>query len=193
MGARWAELTIESMPVPYPSDIGGYSSPPTLTTAIEDTLQPHNQLVMRSLPALTNPNPDLDAVFAAPAEPTRRAMLARLVQGDASVGERGVPLEMSQPAISKYVKVLERAGLVERRIDGTCRPVQLRSEALAAANQWRDDYRALVGRVSNNSMHFCIAHEDRAGPSRRRRHPAAPHTATLQSDRSGGRVLPGFQ
>jgi DNA-binding transcriptional ArsR family regulator len=85
----------------------------------------------------------LDAVFAALADPTRRAILARLVQGDASVGELAAPFAMSQPAVSKHLKVLERAGLVARGADGTRRPTRLRPEALAAATTWLDEYRAL--------------------------------------------------
>ena len=84
----------------------------------------------------------LDAVFAALADPTRRAILERLVKGEASVGELAAPFEMSQPAVSKHLQVLERAGLVQRRIAGARRPARVRLDALTAANTWLADYRA---------------------------------------------------
>ena len=88
-------------------------------------------------------DPRLDAVFAALADPTRRGILARLVRGEASVKELAAPLDISQPAVSKHLKVLERAGLVERRVDGTRRPVRLRPDPLAEATAWLERYRAL--------------------------------------------------
>jgi DNA-binding transcriptional ArsR family regulator len=88
-------------------------------------------------------NRELDAVFAALADPTRRAILSRLVKGDASVGELAAPFKMSQPAVSKHLKVLEHAGLVERSIAGSRRPARLRPEPLAAATGWLENYRAL--------------------------------------------------
>ncbi|MEM8608847.1 MAG: metalloregulator ArsR/SmtB family transcription factor [Myxococcota bacterium] len=92
---------------------------------------------------MLGPDPRLDAVFAALADPTRRAILARLVEGEAAVGELAAPFSMSQPAVSKHLKVLEHAGLVERSIDGSRRPARLRPEPLAAASTWLEDYRAL--------------------------------------------------
>ncbi|MCB1035469.1 MAG: winged helix-turn-helix transcriptional regulator, partial [Acidobacteria bacterium] len=68
---------------------------------------------------------DLDVAFSALADPTRRALLARLAQGEAGVMELAEPFEMSQPAISHHLKVLERAGLIRRRIEGTKRPCSL--------------------------------------------------------------------
>ncbi|MCO4762174.1 MAG: helix-turn-helix transcriptional regulator [Myxococcales bacterium] len=90
-----------------------------------------------------DPDPGLDAVFAALADPTRRAILSRLVHGQASVGELAKPFSMSQPAVSKHLKVLEKAGLIDRSVDGTRRPARLRPEPLAAANTWLEAYRAL--------------------------------------------------
>ena len=84
---------------------------------------------------------NLDAVFAALADPTRRAILARLATGEASVNELTAPFDMSQPAVSKHLKVLERAGLVERAIDRQRRPARLRAEPLAAAAAWLEAYR----------------------------------------------------
>ena len=83
----------------------------------------------------------LDATFAALADPTRRAILARLAQGEASVTELAAPFEMSQPAISKHLKVLERAGLVSRGREAQRRPCRLEPEPLAAANAWLENYR----------------------------------------------------
>lgn len=83
----------------------------------------------------------LDATFAALADPTRRAILARLARGDASVGELARPFAMSQPAISKHLKVLERAGLVSRGRDAQRRPRRLEARPLAAATAWLERYR----------------------------------------------------
>jgi DNA-binding transcriptional ArsR family regulator len=89
------------------------------------------------------PNVSLDATFAALADPTRRAILRRLADGEASVTELAMPFSMSQPAISKHVKVLERAGLVSRGRDAQRRPVRLEAEPLAEANQWLEEYRQI--------------------------------------------------
>src|SRR5262245_4817035 len=83
----------------------------------------------------------LDTTFAALADPTRRAILARLALGEASVTELAAPFEMSQPAISKHLKVLERAGLVSRRRDAQRRPVRLEARPMAAATEWLERYR----------------------------------------------------
>jgi len=85
----------------------------------------------------------LDATFAALADPTRRAILARLVSGDASVTELAEPFAMSQPAISKHLMVLERAGLVSRGRDAQRRPVRLEAKPLAEANGWLEGYRRI--------------------------------------------------
>jgi DNA-binding transcriptional ArsR family regulator len=85
----------------------------------------------------------LDATFAALADPTRRAILARLAQGEASVTELARPFAMSQPALSKHLKVLERAGLVARGRDAQRRPCRLEAAPLAEANGWLERYRTL--------------------------------------------------
>jgi DNA-binding transcriptional ArsR family regulator len=87
------------------------------------------------------PSERLDATFAALADPTRRAILARLAEGEASVLELAEPFEMSQPAISKHLKVLERAGLISRSRDAQRRPCKLEPKALATANAWLEKYR----------------------------------------------------
>lgn len=95
---------------------------------------------MEQIGYVTQPE-NLDAIFSALADPTRRAMLARLASGEASVRELAAPFEMSQPAISKHLKVLERAGLVERDVDQQRRPARLRAEPLAAAVNWLEEFR----------------------------------------------------
>jgi DNA-binding transcriptional ArsR family regulator len=85
----------------------------------------------------------LDATFAALADPTRRAILARLAAGEASVNELAQPFAMTQPAISKHLKVLERAGLITRGVDAQRRPRRLDPAPLAAANRWLENYRLL--------------------------------------------------
>jgi len=83
----------------------------------------------------------LDATFAALADPTRRAILARLASGEASVNELAKPFSMSQPAISKHLKVLEHAGLISRGKDAQRRPCRIEAQPLAAANSWLENYR----------------------------------------------------
>ncbi len=83
----------------------------------------------------------LDAIFAALADRTRRAILARLASGEASVNELAAPFAMSQPAISKHLKVLERAGLISRGRDAQRRPRRLEARRLAEANHWLERYR----------------------------------------------------
>jgi len=85
----------------------------------------------------------LDATFAALADPTRRAILARLATGEASVSELAEPFAMSQPAISKHLKVLERAGLIRRGRDAQRRPAIIEAKPLQEANRWIERYREL--------------------------------------------------
>jgi len=85
---------------------------------------------------------DLDSAFAALADPTRRAILARLAQGEATVSELAAPSGISQPAISRHLRVLEQAGLIETRVAGTSRPRRLRPEALKDLWDWLGAYRA---------------------------------------------------
>ena len=85
----------------------------------------------------------LDATFAALADPTRRAILARLASGQASVTELAEPFAMSQPAVSKHLKVLERAGLISRGRDAQRRPSRLEAEPLAEATEWLERHRRL--------------------------------------------------
>jgi DNA-binding transcriptional ArsR family regulator len=85
----------------------------------------------------------LDRTFAALADPTRRAILARLARGEATVGELAEPFPMSQPAVSKHLKVLERAGLIVRGRRAQWRPAELRAEPLREAAVWLEGYRRL--------------------------------------------------
>src|SRR5258708_28397834 len=86
----------------------------------------------------------LDAIFAALADPTRRAILARLASGQAAVNELAAPFDMSQPAISKHLKVLERAGLISGGKDRQRRPRKLEPKPLAAATKWLERYPRLL-------------------------------------------------
>ena len=83
----------------------------------------------------------LDATFSALADPTRRAILARLISGEASVAELAKPFAMSQPAISKHLKVLENAGLISRGRDAQKRPCRIEGKPLAEATGWLERYR----------------------------------------------------
>ena len=89
--------------------------------------------------------PNLDAVFAALADSTRRAILSRLADGQASVNEIAAPFEISQPAISRHLKVLERAGLIERGVDEQRRPAMLKAETMTAAVDWLTNFKAFWG------------------------------------------------
>ena len=86
----------------------------------------------------------LDTSFLALSDPTRRAILARLALGEATVGELAAPLPISQPAVSQHLKVLEGAGLILRRIDGTRRPCRLAPEALVQMEAWLADLRRVM-------------------------------------------------
>lgn len=87
----------------------------------------------------------LSITFAALADPTRRAMLARLVQGEATVGELAEPFELSPPAVSKHLKVLRDAGLVEQGRHAQWRPCRLRPEPLREVAAWMETYSAFLG------------------------------------------------
>ncbi|WP_235493286.1 ArsR/SmtB family transcription factor [Leifsonia sp. Leaf336] len=87
----------------------------------------------------------LSRTFAALADPTRRAILARLARGSANVGDLAAPFDMSFTAVSKHLRVLEGAGLVSRGRDAQYRPAMLDARPLAAASAWIDDYRAFWG------------------------------------------------
>jgi DNA-binding transcriptional ArsR family regulator len=93
---------------------------------------------------------DLNHAFAALSDPTRRAILARLAQGEATVGELGAPFRLSQPTVSKHLSVLERAGLIEQGRDAQRRPRRLRPEAIKAVAEWAEPFRVLWERRFDN-------------------------------------------
>jgi len=90
-----------------------------------------------------NASDRLDVTFLALADPTRRAILARLARGEASVTELAEPFDMSQPAVSKHLKLLERAGLVSRGRDAQRRPCKLEAKPLEAVHAWLERYRQI--------------------------------------------------
>ncbi len=92
---------------------------------------------------------NLDAVFHALADGTRRAILSRLADGEASVNEIAEPFEISQPAVSRHLKVLERAGLIERDIDEQRRPARLKAERMLAAVDWLVEFQPMWGTSFN--------------------------------------------
>jgi DNA-binding transcriptional ArsR family regulator len=96
---------------------------------------------MQSIGLAKSAGARLDLTFAALADPTRRAILTRLAAGEASVMELAEPFQMSQPAISKHLKVLERAGLISRSKDAQRRPRRLTARPLAEATEWLESYR----------------------------------------------------
>jgi DNA-binding transcriptional ArsR family regulator len=124
------------------------------------------------------PPAHLDAVFMALADPTRRAIVARLATGEATVGELGEPFDMSQPAVSKHLKVLERAGLVTRRRDAQRRPARLETDRLREANAWLDD----VQRVWEANFRRLDALLDEM--QRTTSHPATSERATSEGEAS---------
>ena len=101
----------------------------------------------------TNAPANLDAIFSALADPTRRAILSRLADGEASVNEIAAPFEMSQPAVSRHLKVLERAGLIETLRQAQTRPRRLRPEGLKLIDDWiapfRDQWHGRLDRLDD--------------------------------------------
>jgi DNA-binding transcriptional ArsR family regulator len=111
----------------------------------------------------------LDATFAALADPTRRAILARLARGDAAVTELAQPFKISQPAISKHLKVLERAGLVTRGRDAQRRPRRLAPAPLAEATGWLEEFRRIW--EGNYRRLDALLEEMHAAQGKKRRNP----------------------
>jgi DNA-binding transcriptional ArsR family regulator len=113
----------------------------------------------------------LDATFAALADPTRRAILARLAEGEASVMDLSQPFAMTQPAISKHLKVLERAGLISRGRDAQRRPRRLEARPLRSASQWLERYREFWEKQFSrldSLLHDLQANEVRANRARQK-------------------------
>jgi DNA-binding transcriptional ArsR family regulator len=112
----------------------------------------------------------LNATFAALADPTRRAILARLALGDASVTQLARPFSMSQPAISKHLRVLERAGLISRGRDAQRRPRRIEAKPLAEANTWLERYREIWER---NFQRLDALLEELKSQEKKRKRPTA--------------------
>jgi DNA-binding transcriptional ArsR family regulator len=93
---------------------------------------------------------ELDRAFAALSDPTRRAILARLARGEATVGELAAPFRLSQPTVSKHLRVLEQAGLIEQGRDAQRRPRRLRPEAIKVVADWAEPFRVLWEERFNN-------------------------------------------
>jgi len=113
----------------------------------------------------------LDATFAALANPTRRAILARLAQGELSVSDLAEPFAMSQPAISRHLKVLEEAGLVATTSDAQRRPRTLQARPLAEATAWLEDYRRFWA-TSFERLDALLGELDPPEPARKRAAPS---------------------
>jgi DNA-binding transcriptional ArsR family regulator len=113
------------------------------------------------------PSQRLDLTFAALADPTRRAILARLATGEATVMELAAPFEMSQPAVSKHLKVLERAGLVSMNVDAQRRPRKLEPKRLQEAVDWIERYREIF--EQSYQRLDALLEELQTKPSRRKR------------------------
>jgi DNA-binding transcriptional ArsR family regulator len=104
---------------------------------------------------------DINLAFAALSDPTRRAILARLARGEATVGELAAPFRLSQPTVSKHLSVLERAGLIEQRRDAQRRPRRLRPDAIRAVAEWAEPFRILwERRFDNLERHLASKTED---------------------------------
>ena len=101
----------------------------------------------------------LDKTFAALAHPARRAMLARLAAGDATVNELAEPFDMSLPAVSRHIKVLEQAGLIVRGRNAQYRPCKLNAEPLNAVASWADAYRS-IWQARFNRLESVLQHQD---------------------------------
>jgi len=140
---------------------------PTLFRALDRPVLPlyitfklYNQIIMLA-------SERLDLTFAALSDPTRRAILARLAKGETTVTELARPFEISQPAISKHLKVLERAGLVSGDIDAQRRPRRLEPKRLEEAADWIERYRAIF--EQNYQRLDALLEELQARPPRRKR------------------------
>ena len=110
----------------------------------------------------------LDQVFSALADPTRRAILQRLSRGEATVMELARPFKMSQPAVSRHLKVLERAQLIERRVDGTRRPCRLAPPGIDSIDRWLEELRkALSKNYERLDAVLAVMDSSETGPNER--------------------------
>jgi DNA-binding transcriptional ArsR family regulator len=111
---------------------------------VDAVVDVYSNILMEQVGYAKTPS-NLDAIFAALADPTRRAILSRLADGQASVNEIAAPFKMSQPAVSRHLKVLERAGLIERDVDEQRRPARLKAQKMALAVDWLIEFKAFWG------------------------------------------------
>ena len=134
------------------------------------------------------PDATLDAAFSALADPTRRAILARLADGDASVLELSAPFAMSQPAISKHLKVLERAGLISRGADAQRRPRHLEAERLRDLSEWIERYRKVweANYARLDDLLVELQAESKSAPKSKSKK-ESPHAAKQARNRRRGR------
>jgi DNA-binding transcriptional ArsR family regulator len=126
-----------------------------------------NYMVYNNMTAL--PADRLSATFAALADPTRRAILARLALGETSVSKLAAPFAMTMPAVSKHLKVLERAGLITRSRDAQTRPCKIEAIALKAADDWLEEYRRLWEQRLDRLDDYLKALQAKPGPQTRER------------------------
>jgi DNA-binding transcriptional ArsR family regulator len=112
---------------------------------------------------------NLDTTFSALADPTRRAILARLALGEATVMELAEPFEMTQPAVSRHLKVLEDAGLILRRVEGTKRPCRLAPEGIDSIDRWLDQLRRALSANYDRLDRVLAAMEPKKPAKRRNR------------------------
>ena len=112
--------------------------------------------------------PNLDAAFSALGDPTRRAILARLALGEATVMELAEPFEMTQPAVSRHLKVLANAGLILRRVEGTKRPCRLAPDAIASIDAWLAMLREALGKNYERLDGVLAAMEPKKRPAKRK-------------------------
>jgi DNA-binding transcriptional ArsR family regulator len=116
----------------------------------------------------TLPTDRLSATFAALADPTRRAILARLARGDTPVSKLAEPFEMSLPAVSKHLKVLEHAGLITRSRDAQMRPCKIEATALKGVDEWLEEYRRLWEERLDRLEDYLQALQAKAAPKAKR-------------------------
>jgi DNA-binding transcriptional ArsR family regulator len=137
----------------------------------------------------TPANDPLNAVFAALADPTRRAILARLASGDTAVADLAEPFHMSQPAISKHLKVLENAGLISRGRDAQRRPRRLEAKPLGEAVAWLEEYRAFwEGRYQRLDTLLDVLQAQEKKPRRIRERPERAGSKDKNNGTEGGKT-----
>jgi DNA-binding transcriptional ArsR family regulator len=125
----------------------------------------NNGVATATLPDADRPDTDLDAMFAALADPTRRSIVAHLTRGDATVNELAEPFAMSVQAVSRHIRVLERAGLISRGRHRQTRPCRLELDAFRAATDWIDDQRKVWSdRFDRLDQHLTDLQRDRKNP-----------------------------